>query len=286
MELSAKRSSNILLYFMAKGISLHIGLNGINPIHYGTEGRLTGAIYDAEYMFTLAKNAGFQRTQLCCKPENATCNVIVKAIQMASEDLYKGDTFFISYSGHGGRLPNMNDDIEIGGEDQTWCLYDRQLPDDELRTYWKKFREGVKILVITDSCFSGSIVKGRTVNMGRSIGTQEFYTKKVLESSTIDKIYQNNKAQYDAILKQEYVKESDIKAGILLISSSKDSELSYDTRYNGVFTKAFRKAFENNHHESYQTLFSDIKTAGQTTILLNGGNTAYHFYKQKPFNLT
>jgi len=41
--------------------------------------------------------------------------------------------------------------------DETWVLYDRQLVDDELYKIWSKFKPGVRILVLSDSCHSGTV---------------------------------------------------------------------------------------------------------------------------------
>jgi hypothetical protein len=43
--------------------------------------------------------------------------------------------------------------------DETWCLYDGQLLDDELHGAWEKFQAGVRILVFSDSCHSGTVLK-------------------------------------------------------------------------------------------------------------------------------
>ena len=56
----------------------------------------------------------------------------------------------LSYSGHGGQLPDLNDD-EPDQEDETWCLYDGQVVDDELSELYSHFKQGVRILVLSDS---------------------------------------------------------------------------------------------------------------------------------------
>jgi hypothetical protein len=43
--------------------------------------------------------------------------------------------------------------------DETWCLYDGQLIDDELYLELSKFAEGVRILVLSDSCHSGTMIR-------------------------------------------------------------------------------------------------------------------------------
>ena len=64
----------------------------------------------------------------------------------------------LSYSGHVGKLPDQNSD-EIDKTDETWCLYDRQFVDDELNNYLAGFKDGVSIVVLSDSCQSGTVTR-------------------------------------------------------------------------------------------------------------------------------
>ena len=46
---------------MPKGISIHIGLNSVDPAHYeGWDGALAACEADAKDMYALAKKQGFQ----------------------------------------------------------------------------------------------------------------------------------------------------------------------------------------------------------------------------------
>ena len=72
----------------------------------------------------------------------------------------------MSYSGHGGQIQDENAD-EADGLDETWVLYDRQVIDDELYQRWASFAEGVRIVVLSDSCHSGSVVKAQLTQRPR-----------------------------------------------------------------------------------------------------------------------
>jgi metacaspase-1 len=49
---------------MAKGLSIHIGLNHVDPAHYeGWDGELNACIADAQDMQALAKKRGFKGRQ-------------------------------------------------------------------------------------------------------------------------------------------------------------------------------------------------------------------------------
>src|SRR5215212_1220303 len=139
---------------MPKGLSVHIGLNRVDPQHYGGwDGTLAGCVYDANDMAALAKERRFETTTLL--DEQATAARVVEAIGNAAHQLRAGDIFLLTYSGHGGQVRDTNGD-EDDGKDETWCLYDRQLVDDELYALWGRFEPGTRILMISDSCHSGS----------------------------------------------------------------------------------------------------------------------------------
>jgi len=60
-----------------------------------------------------------------------------------------GDLFLLTFSGHGGRtrLPS--------GEVGTWQLYDGTLNDEQLTADLAQFRQGVRVLIVSDNCGGG-----------------------------------------------------------------------------------------------------------------------------------
>ena len=97
-----------------------------------------------------------------CSTSRQQPSAIKDAITSAAGQLEAGDIFFVTYSGHGGQVPDLNDEDEKDGSDETWLAYDRQVIDDELFELWTKFKPGVRILVLSDSCHSGSVNKSIT----------------------------------------------------------------------------------------------------------------------------
>ncbi|MEO1452138.1 MAG: caspase family protein, partial [Bacteroidota bacterium] len=132
--------------------SLHIGVSKVDTNHYGDAlTNLPCCKVDAEYMFRMGKLFDYDHQELLIN-ENATVDNVKNTLLEFSQQLKKDDLCVITYSGHGGTLPDLNNskfDPEL--EDQTWCLYDRQLVDDELPYIWKEFDPGVNIFVLLDS---------------------------------------------------------------------------------------------------------------------------------------
>src|SRR5687768_16203172 len=107
---------------MATNLSIHIGLNRVDPNKYeGWDGVLRGCINDANAMRALAKRQGYSTLRLI--DEQATRAGVIKTVAKAAETLVSGDTLLLTYSGHGGQVPDKNND-EADGLDETWVLFD------------------------------------------------------------------------------------------------------------------------------------------------------------------
>src|SRR5262245_13245822 len=114
----------------AKAMSCHIGLNAVNPTYYsGWSGELVACEFDANDMAAIAKAKGMKSTMLLTS--KATRAHALTAIRAAAKQLRAGDLFFLTYSGHGGQVPDVSGE-EADKQDETWCLYDGELIDDEL----------------------------------------------------------------------------------------------------------------------------------------------------------
>ena len=141
---------------MARGISINIGVNNLSD-HYdaGEFGKLNSSIKDAMDMADAAKSRGFEEIVL---PDATTTEAITK-IKLAGKELKAGDICLITFSGHGSQVKDTgvdeNDDLR---KDETWCFHDRQLLDDDVLDLLTEFKEGVRVLIISDSCHSGTII--------------------------------------------------------------------------------------------------------------------------------
>jgi hypothetical protein len=269
---------------MAKGISLHLGLNYVDPNHYsGWDGKLNACEYDANDMFSIAKSQGLRSNKLL--RSEATRNKVISAIQKAASLLENNDFFVITYSGHGGQLPDMNSD-EDDGLDETWCLFDGEIVDDELSQLWSTFKKGVRILVISDSCHSGTITKAAR-------GIEKInpeITAKNMPSEVASTTYFKNKKFYDNIM--ENVKDYrsiNIKASVKLISGCHDNQLSYDGTFNGEFTGMLKRIwnggkFNGNYFSFYKKIMNSMPPE-QTPNYYNIGQSNLNFDNQKPFEI-
>jgi len=276
---------------MPKGFSLHIGLNSIDPQHYGGwDGKLTSCESDAEDMELIAKSLHYENISTLLTAKATIENVVVE-IKKAAASLENGDIFFLSYSGHGSNIPDKEKE-EDDGQDETWCLYDGQLLDDELYSLWHLFKEDVRIIVLSDSCQSGTVVRAyhyglnNSSNHNSSTGT----TYKFLPPDINHKTFEKNRSFYtekQIKYKEDYSEE--LKCSIKLISGCQDNQYSADGDSNGLFTSTLLKVWKNGTFEGNYKLFHkkilELMPPNQSPNYMCIGKSNEKFDNQKPFTI-
>ena len=275
-----------------KGFSLHIGLNAVNPNHYsGWSGELMGCENDAQLYKDLAQEAGFSSVKLMLTKE-ATYSQVLGSLKEYSKELNKGDLLLLTYAGHGGTIPDINKD-EDDGYDETWCLFDRQLVDDELFNSLKDFKEGVRILIISDSCHSGTVSRNPvittdqlTLNWNGQPETHSLLSRQPPREISI-RTYERNAALYNPILEQPKVYPDEVAGFIMLFAACQDNQTAKEWGEHGLFTATFKKVF-NGSLKNYDSLFKEILKEIpniQTPNLYVYGNRQYDFSKDLPFSI-
>ena len=178
-----------------RAISLHIGLNGVSAAAYaGWDGPLAACEFDANDMAAIARSKDMDATVLLTK--KATRAAVLGAMRSAAKALGDGGFFFVSYSGHGGQVPDVTGEEE-DKKDETWCLYDGQLIDDELYFELSRFAAGVRILVLSDSCHSGTVTRAALMPQA-TIPSQR---PKLMPESVAMRTYRDHQKFYDDLQK-------------------------------------------------------------------------------------
>ncbi len=279
---------------MAKqGISLHIGLNSVEPNAYnGWSGPLNACEADASDMEAIAKASGFKST-LLLTPQ-ATRKAVIGHLSAAVEKLEAGDMLWVTFSGHGSQVPDKNNDEESDGLDETWCLFDGQLVDDELFMLWSRLKPDTRVLVLSDSCHSGTVLKhAPTLLVGTPasramVASDAVYSERGAPPEIASRAYRAQKALYDSIQKQPRQKESDIKGNVLLISGCQDNQTSLDGPFNGAFTSALLRVWRDGAFQgTYRTLHKRIQQLLPSTQQPNLMTVGYGkpFTGSRPFTI-
>jgi hypothetical protein len=289
----------------AKGLSLHIGLNGVAASAYGGwDGPLAACEFDANDMAAIAKSQGIKPTVLLTK--KATRANALAGLRAAAKALKSGDLFVLTYSGHGGQVPDVSGD-EADKKDETWCLYDGQLIDDELYFELGRFGAGVRILVLSDSCHSGTITRE-----GPPVAGTPQQRPKLLPAAVALRTYREHQAFYDKLQKDvaraagrapvdpdtalAQVAASgrlaaivkDFKPAVVLISGCQDNQTSMDGEHNGAFTEQLLKvwnhgAFSGNYAAFHARIRAGMPHTQSPNLFVLGQAGA--FLAQPPFTL-
>jgi metacaspase-1 len=278
---------------MSTGLALTIGLNLVDPKHYGGwSGELRACEADAEEMAAIAKSKGFKTTTLLTR--DATRDRVVDRIKEAAKVLQAGDIFMLTYAGHGGQLPDKNDD-EADAMDETWCLHNGELVDDELYSLLGGFAPGVRVLVFSDSCHSGTVTRAayyRNKMDARTSNTDvNGMTYRFMPIDAAAKTYRINREFYDPILKRADLRRSEdsVKASVLLISGCQDNQYSSDGTFNGLFTSQLMTVwkdglFEGDYGQFHQEIVGRMPPE-QTPNFYIVGQKDNSFIRQKPFTV-
>ena len=285
--------------------ALHLGLNSVSAAAYaGWTGPLAACEFDARDMAAVSQSKGIPSTVLLTK--QATRAALLAGLTSAAKALKSGDLFVLTYSGHGGQVPDGNSD-EPDRKDETWCLYDGQLLDDELYLALSKFRSGVRILVLSDSCHSGSVTR-ELFPPPATPGQRS----KLMPAEIADRVYAAHKDFYDQ-LQMEALRETRasiqnpdaalalvgtssqaaalvgaFKPSVLLISGCQDNQTSMDGDHNGAFTGQLLKVWNQGKFiGNYTTFHARIRAglpATQSPNLFTLGNCKT-FLAQTPFQV-
>jgi metacaspase-1 len=245
---------------MPKGISLHIGINSYNNRSYSPLGMrlpvLPNCNRDAIVYYEIAKRFRYDPAILTDK--DATAEQILLGIEIAARYLECGDKFFVTFSGHGTHIHDFDQD-EDDARDEAWCCYDKLIIDDELYARWKLFRPGVRILVIADSCHSGTSTKDPT--------------KPVISNNKLPR----SKIGYD------------LQATVLLLAACQDAQIAYggSNILNSLYTHWMLKVIQtHNFCRNYRELHRMVHyhmPGDSKPKLYSFGPEAAAFEKSRPF---
>lgn len=232
-----------------RSFALTIGLDFVNPRKYGNwSGILQGCVADAKAYETIAHNANFEQ-RIPLHNDRAEINEVARHILWAAKELREGDIFFVSYSGHGSQIVD-NSGEESDNRDETWCLFDGQLRDDELYRFWQCFREGVRILVVSDSCHSGTVA--RVVELANAAARDAADANSVLSRTIREVNPTTGPNELDAVANRGKVVAS------VQARAARSREVAEENSPAFALFRAMPEAYMQAAYEARQTYYDDI----------------------------
>lgn len=260
---------------MPVGRSLHLGINQYGPA-FPNATTLTGPENAAMEMERLARGRGF-RTELLLGSQAGYATVVARLLRAAA-DSNEGDIFLFTFSGHGTFDTDRNGD-EDDNQDEALLLHDALLFDDELRlTIWPAFRRGVRVLMIADSCHSGTVA-----TLPIASNTDRGQILQISEETRLQHL-QDYRGFYEHFFAPMRVT---IEASVLLLAACRDDETTIDGDPLTMFTAAMLRVVNEQNPQNYRDLIQKIDALvdPQTPVLTPIPPPNQAFIDQIPFTI-
>lgn len=267
-----------------RGISLHVGVNRPDRKRFEVIQELRACENDAHAMQRLAAGQGFETTLLL--GEAATADAVADAVRSAAGRVGGEDIFLLTYSGHGSQVRDQDGD-EGDGMDETWCLYDGELVDDDLCRLSALFPPGARVLVVSDSCHSGTVIrKGETAARPARAQARVVYRGG----------FRDGAPAAAAVPRQPVVRgvaaasaRGQVAASVLLLAAALDGQTARDGVRNGAFTDALLRvwrggAFQGSYGDFHAAIYRLLR-GRQSPCLERAGVRSPAFEAQRPFTI-
>jgi len=212
---------------------------GIND-YPGTDNDLSGCVNDVADWTSALRKRGFEVEQLL--NEQATGRTIRAAMKSLVSSARPGDSVVIQYSGHGSFVPDLDGD-EPDGTDECICPHDvatkGPITDDELFDLYSLRQPGVRVVMISDSCHSGSVARFAPITTPPTMPGRSAPQRKVRFLPPATFLSKGNAAKLGA---RRGMRRSSPpgRYAALLLAACQDVEYSWDAyfrgRPNGAFT--------------------------------------------------
>ena len=210
---------------------------GIND-YPGTGSDLHGCVNDAHDWAAELRRRGFDVNLLLDRA--ATGAEMRLRIRGLIEAAASGDTLVVQFSGHGSFVPDRDGD-EPDGADECLCpsdLHRGYITDDELFELFSAKAAGVELVMISDSCHSGTVARfapGTTPSAvpGRSEGERRVRflpPASFLATPGLERLGARHAVRNRA---------APGRHAALTLAGCRDAEFSYDACFNGRANGAF-----------------------------------------------
>jgi len=204
--------------------SLHIGIN-----YEGTANELYGCVNDALDWARAARARGYD-TRTLLDVDATRVNVLAILREAVDATRYR-DRLFITYSGHGTKVPDADGDEADGFDEALVCADMRLVTDDELHAVFSARHRGARVVFVADSCFSGTVQRAfgdPTIGRPRYLPPAQ-----LLDAVAVTRAVRLEEAARPT-------KPSRVTA--LLLSAARETEVAYDAEIGGRARGAFTAA--------------------------------------------
>ena len=221
---------------------------GIND-YPGTDSDLEGCVNDVNDWAMVFEKKGYTVQKMLNR--QATGRAMRKAIKALVEGAKGRDSILIQYSGHGSFVPDVDGD-EPDGTDECLCPYDIRangpITDDEMFDLLRPPVTTVKVVMISDSCHSGTVARFAPIVTPPTIMGDHAPQRKVRFLPPATYLGSRDVARLGERRATRRSSAPGRYAG-LLMAGCQDTEYSYDAffqgRPNGAFTFVALRALKS-----------------------------------------
>ncbi len=216
--------------------ALCVGINN----YPGTDSDLAGCVNDSNDWARELAGRRFNVEKLL--DGQATGRAVRSAIRETLARARAGDLVVVQYSGHGSFVPDEDGD-EPDGTDECLCPYDVRtkgpITDDELFELYSGRPPGVRVLMISDSCHSGTVARFAPITTPPTTKRKDAPQRKVRFLPPA--VYLSRREAAKLGVRRSIRRSSPPgRYASLLLAGCQDTEYSYDAyfegRPNGAFT--------------------------------------------------
>ncbi|OBH30905.1 caspase family protein [Mycobacterium sp. 4858] len=245
---------------------------GINDYPYeGSD--LNGCVNDAKgWAGLLVEHYGFAQddVKLLLDADATKANIMAHLETMVTK-AKPGDVLVFTNASHGTYVADTSGDEEK--YDEALCPYDipdNLIVDDELRELFGKLAEGVRLTVISDSCFSGTVTRAAVSEIIPGLTTPDDRRVRFLSPALMGRAVLQNPWKATPKARTKYP-ESSMKD--VLLSGCTDKEYSNDALINGAYHGAMSYyALETIREADYDITLQQLVTRLNYLLAENGYN--------------
>jgi len=215
---------------------------------------LKGCVNDARaWAALLVEHFGFPRENVTLLIDaEATKRRILNRLDKLVANASRGDVVVFTNSSHGTYVADADGDETR--YDEALCPYDMKkslIVDDELRERFAAMPSGVRLTVISDSCFSGSVTRGADVP------TPDDRRARFVNPADIGRREIAGVRRRAVPRSAEKYPESKMRE--ILVTGCRDNQYSYDARFGSVYHGAMTHfALAIIEEADYEISYADL----------------------------
>lgn len=267
---------------ISRGLSVHLAVP-VPPDGCCAKHSLDRSVEAAITMAAVARAAGFSVREPLTGTQ-VTSDVVEAILRGAACELVAGDVLLLTFAGHGCRDVVSTGTGHIQRLSESWCLADRRIYDSELFTLWPAFRSGVRIILWSDSCHSGTI-GGPLPGLREDAWDKWREVRADLQRATAEAWGVTGECQRRILPVLE--EPPAIQASVLVLAACNEVQTAED----GLFTAKNRAVLDGGGADHYCDLMDRVEHEilpirdDQTPSISLLGRPFPEFLKQNPFTV-